>query len=841
VAIDLLRRLDASARPVLLVVDGLDEAAGWNFPRALLPEMPHPGLRVLVSARELRGDCGAEGWRGRLGWDRGAPPWTIEIDPLDADGVAEVLRNMGAAFADAENAEVSAQIVRLTGGDPLLVRLYTEDLRTRSDGPGRLHTRDLASLQPGFGPFFRGWLRDQKEIWALRERPIDVATLDVILALLACALGRLRHADLAEVYRCWRGIEFTLSTEALEPIGRFILGDGGKSGYVLTHPKLGDFLREEHFADPLVPRRAREAFLRWGLKVLSALEEGTLAPEACPAYLTTYFGQHLSHAEAPVENFMRLVGLGWLRAWRASEGGYRGFSQDVRRAADAIEERAGGDGDRWTWRLRCHLVMSSISSIGSQIPGWLVTECVKTGKLTWRQGLYWLEQQGNSDELRGTLELIASQTSKVEALVALARELPQTGDRTDGLAEILRVTCSIDSEWARADALQGMALCLPEVDALRAALAMSSDEQRAKVLTPLAPRVQHALLAEALRAELTTPQRRDDSKTITILAGSLPVELRRATFALAASEAEGNGGPAVRVRIMTIAAAHLPEVERVDCFVAVLKTLIAVDDQKARGELLAAIAPHLPELLLADGVQAAAAIGDEASRLSAFATLAPRLSGSLLTEAAKHSIICAASYSHARALTAIAARITDGEEGAALFKEAIKAVDALQDDPSVLWMLPMLAMCTSDENERTAILSRALRVVEAIGDEYQRARQLETIARYLSPPLAADALRLVTEIKDELAHFNAFRGVTEHIPEALLPAAFEIAKTIKSELHRDEALSALVSKLPEDLLPEAFEAASPSLRRPCPPLAGRRRAERGVRRGAAASDFAGGS
>jgi hypothetical protein len=218
VATDLLRRLDANGRPVLLVIDGLDEAAGWHLPPALLPEMLHPGLRVLISAREQAGDRGAEGWLRRLGWDRGsAPPETLKVDPLDADGIADVLQHMGAGSA-AGNSEVLTQIIRLTGGEPLLVSLYAEDLRRRDGVVGRLQTEDLARLQPGFGPFFRDWLKDQKEIWRVRERPLDETTLDIVLALLACALRPLRHADLAEICRRWRGAKFTLSREALEPL-----------------------------------------------------------------------------------------------------------------------------------------------------------------------------------------------------------------------------------------------------------------------------------------------------------------------------------------------------------------------------------------------------------------------------------------------------------------------------------------------------------------------------------------------------------------------------------------------------------------------------------------------
>jgi hypothetical protein len=806
-ATDFLRRLDANGKPVLLVVDGLDEAAGWSLPPTLLPQLPHPGLRVLISARERTGDRGGQGWLERLGWDRDTPPEVIEVDPLDAGGVAQVLRSVDASFADAENAEVAAQIVRLSGGDPWIVRLYAEDLcGTDGGGPGRLRSKDLATLQRGFGPFFRDWLDDQRKIWRLRERPVDDAALDVVLALLARALGPLRHADLAELYRCWRGAEFTLAREALEPIDRFVLGDGDQSGYVLAHPKFADFLRDEHFADPAVPRRARQAFLHYGLDTLTALSNGTLAPKACPTYLVTYLGQHLADAAAPVEEFMRLVEHGWLRAWHAFEGGYRGFSQDVRRAADAIEERASKDERRWVWRLRCCLATSSIASIGSQVPGQLIVECVATGRLTGRQALYWLEQQGRSEKSGVSLEEITSRSNQVKALVALVQAWPPGNDRAQGLAEILRVASSIGSEWARADALKGLAACVPDPllgDTLRAALSLSPDEKRAEVLAVLVLRIPETLRAEALQAVLATTTRDKRSKTVEILAQSLSADLLKATLELSVAEAEASHGPAARAWMAITAAAHYPEAAG-----EVIEASVAVKDEKVRRDLLVAVAPHLPEPLLPAAFEAALTIGDESLRLSTITALAPRLSGTWLAEAARHARLCKPPYGRALALTAIAARAQDAEERALLFTEAVRAVDAVQNDTSMLWLLRKLAACAPDESGREAILARALRAIETIGGEYERAGELAVVAPQLSSTLAKEALRLVKAINDELARSRALTGIAQFVPEPLIPAAFGVANDIKGVVLRGEAIAALALKLPEPLLPQALEAAS---------------------------------
>jgi hypothetical protein len=226
------------------------------------------------------------------------------------------------------------------------------------------------------------------------------------------------------------------------------------------------------------------------------------------------------------------------------------------------------------------------------------------------------------------------------------------------------------------------------------------------------------------------------SKTIEVLARSLPAELRTAALSLAASEVEASGGPAARARMMTIAAAHLPDPERIACFAEAIKTSRTADDEKARSAAIVAMAARLPESLVADALEAATAIGDEASRLLALAALAPRLSGSLLAEAARHLRISEAPYSRAQALASIAARTTEAKERAVLFTEAVRAVDAVKDDAKMLSVLQMLVACAPNEKEHTAILTRTLCAIETIGQEYQRAQEMVSIAQHLSAPLA---------------------------------------------------------------------------------------------------------
>ena len=72
-------------------------------------------------------------------------------------------------------------------------------------------------------------------------------------AVLACAYGRLAADELGEITRRAHDVPHSFRMEdTLRPLRRFIIGTGRQSlnedaGYVLSHPKLGEFLREDYF------------------------------------------------------------------------------------------------------------------------------------------------------------------------------------------------------------------------------------------------------------------------------------------------------------------------------------------------------------------------------------------------------------------------------------------------------------------------------------------------------------------------------------------------------------------------------------------------------------------
>ena len=92
----------------------------------------------------------------------------------------------------------------------------------------------------------------------------------------------------------------------------------------------------------------------------------------------------------------------------------------------------------WACQLRCQLVLSAITSIRSQIPGKLLTTCIKHGVLPPRQVLHWLEYQ--------------SDLYRAQALADIAPHLPETL-----IGEALHIARSCADGGFRALALAALA------------------------------------------------------------------------------------------------------------------------------------------------------------------------------------------------------------------------------------------------------------------------------------------------------------------------------------------------------------------------------------------------
>ena len=555
---ELLRELGEAGTRVLLVIDGLDEALRGEFSPELIPKRLPWNVRVLTSARWRLGDDDSKGWLQHLEWDASGMCHSLELRKLDASAIADVLAKMGAPVDHlAAERQVVERLEELTEGEPLLLRYYAEDLwglakEREAPARARIGRADLDALKPGFGAYFERWLDLQQQAWKAEGQSVDPDVVDALLSILAFAHGPLESTDLAALLARSPILATTtpLVGRLLTPLRRFVIGSGQPgSGHVLAHPKIGAYLKEQRYREVCEPMR--KAFVAWGREVVFEVNGHPVGKHRVSAYVLQYHRQHLTEIDAPLEDFMALVQDGWRRAWERYEGSAQGFSADVHAAW--VRARSGGPLAELGAQLRCVVVLSSVRSRGVNMPGPLLVAAVKSGVLTARQAIHFLEFIPSKGEVSACLKELAlghrpnsehrlhlmrealaaasaigDLDNRVSALSGLAPHLP-----AEFLGEALAAASAIGEDRHRASALSGLAPHLPAEQrsealkqALAAASAIGDEYQRASALSGLAPHLPAELLGEALAAASAIGNEYQRASALSGLVAGLPCDLR---------------------------------------------------------------------------------------------------------------------------------------------------------------------------------------------------------------------------------------------------------------------------------------------------------------------------
>jgi len=310
----------SDGRRLLVVLDGLDEAADWQAGADFLPAELPAGVRVVVSARLLAGDADSAAWLERLNWKRKGLAEAPALDALDRAGVADVLIKMDCPLDEiGRQVDIVQELFRLSEGDPLLVNLYVGDLWTKGEAVRLLRPEDLVNIQPGYKGYFERWWKEQKELWGKENRHWLEKHVLMLRKLLAGALGPLFANDFQALDP---QLESAYIEDALDVLGRFITGDNQTQGYTYSHPKLG-----QYFWDDLTDtdrEQIERRFLEWGEQTLQAFIDGqrdATRKDEVPFYVIRNYGAHLARAKQPIGKYLELIQhQQWAQAWFAVEG-----------------------------------------------------------------------------------------------------------------------------------------------------------------------------------------------------------------------------------------------------------------------------------------------------------------------------------------------------------------------------------------------------------------------------------------------------------------------------------------------------------------------------------------
>lgn len=434
VSVTLLNQAMKSGQHLLIVVDALDEAQGTEFNPTVFPRSLPPNIRILVSAREQVGDLGSEGWLKRLDWQGNLTAASERLSVLDRNAVIPIFESVGVAKAKVSDALITRLMV-LSAGEPLLIALYAEDLSAiAKSGAQTSLESSLDGLLPGFNAYFSRAFDFQSSEWELQE------AVDTTLAILAMALGPIEGPHLTNlVCSLCKLRRPTASDRFIKPLKRFIAGNGhADHGYVLNHPKLGEYLREERF-DSTTRQSVEHAFIDWGRAV--AKDIGSSPNIYPPTYVLRHHALHLYRAGiSSLDDVELLLSQGWREAWFKVDRDYVGYAESLFTVSKIIRPCATylEDGSR-ALRLRINiaLLVGSVKSQSANVPSTLLAMALQEQLITLRQALNIVELQQPENRSDYLLTLAPNlPTAYLDQLLSDAHQTEDLGARNQKLARL---------------------------------------------------------------------------------------------------------------------------------------------------------------------------------------------------------------------------------------------------------------------------------------------------------------------------------------------------------------------------------------------------------------------
>ncbi len=659
-------------RRLLLILDGIDEAADWEAGPDLFPLVTPKGLRIVVSARHLADDSNTQNWLSRLGWEENGLALARGLVPLDPVGIADVLQRMGVPLNHlGDRVDIITELHRLSEGDPLLIRLYVSDLWTRKKDVVHLQPEDLRTIRPGLEGYFKRWWNEQKRLWG-NHAPLREPAVETVLNILSCALGPLMREDIQRLAASKMELSSWMLDQTMSHLARFIIGDGRYQGYAFSHPRLADFFYEHLSAHEQQTENGR--FLDWGKETLASIKEEKLQPEKTSPYIVQYYGAHLSRARAGLNSLLSLIDGGWCRAWEKLEGTYAGFLNDVNRAWQAARQHnqarlnAGLTATHLGAEIRCALCHASVNSLASNIPPELMGALVKAQLWTITQGLVYANRVPDVNQrvlalinlhsiapenlksaiIQQCIDAIKQIKEDKKKLPALLLVAPYLNKATFGQA--LAEVEGIEEKFYKSEALIALIPHLPQnlrTDSLQQALKVASQVET--TLDALADELRlfsaGESLAESSLVRLQSLQATRSLRTTTVnhsyycgavmrLASHMPKTLLVRAAEDLLDVQNGN----LLVSIVKGLGRYLPE--RLLKKALTVSLTITEDDQRV--EALAALAPYLSKFQLVEVLFISAQTIKDISQLSmALAKLIPFLSEDLKDDAIQLALVCA--------------------------------------------------------------------------------------------------------------------------------------------------------------------------------------------------------
>jgi hypothetical protein len=822
------QRVEHPGLPLVLVVDGLDEAESVIGPPLGLPATLPEDVFVIVTMR-----TGTP-----LRWLREEEVVTCKLKPTSDANLDDVRRYLRAAASEpgirsklaAANVTAETFVDTLSdrcGGVWIYLRYVLVEIR---DGTRPLE--NLSRLPRGLWAYYTENLdavRADDAQWesfylpvlatfGVAEEPISPSVLAALAGCPASASDVRRFLNVQ-----WRAFcaavaddNFVLYHQSLRD---YLVGKGSMSVAELPEFAASDCLELNQAA-----LRAHQRIIDRYLAAWGGIHESlpALADDLETATLDGGYGlRHLpAHLEAAGrdEDVHRLLACehtektssGVSNTWYLAHertGTPETYLDHISRAAAIAQhatarERAKGlNAQSIGLCIRYALIKASITSRAAGLPSELITALLARG--VWEPSQALTQIRSNPDP-----------TDRCKAFLSVLPHLPEA-QRPGVFDEILAAARAITYEPFRVNALRELALQQPQterlgvlMEALAAARAARTAWDRGwelhELVSHLPQEERRSVMAEALDAAEAISDDDDRSKLLSALTSGLPTELLDRT--LAAVRALIDEG--AKARALASVALQLPMPQRLGVLEEALDAARAAGDDDDRMDVLSEVGPHLPGGLFGSALEVARtcsnknrsrALGDLASHLPKAQRFA------VLAEALEAAYAVRDDAARARALGGLAPRLPQAQQSAIL-SDALAAVRASDDDHGQGWALEILTPHLSGD-----LLGSALETARAINSSWVRACALSDLALRLpqAQRLAAlaEALTAVEAVQPGVDRVSALEKVAPRLPADLLALALKVARAIGDDGYRAQALIALSPHLPEIQRPVALTEA----------------------------------
>jgi hypothetical protein len=822
--LELLFTISQRRIQTLVIVDGLDEASGWEIDRTLLQSASNSTVRVIASARTLAGDEGEfEGWLSRLEWQRDRrSTLCLTVPPLSRTGIGAALESMGYPVGNLPSwLELLKSLERLSEGDPLLVRMYAESLWSTAKFSERIEPQQLEILDPGYAGFFRDWFSKQSGTWSDPDSTMR-RRLEAVLAVLAVALGPIAHRSLEAVCGTYLNDKhFTLSTADIKYIDRFIIGDGIEIGYSFQHPKFAQYFKGSYFKNGRSIYGAEIAVTLWCSSIVSEVNSGILVAKEVPAYVLHHYVAHLLPMTDRTHAMEQLLADGWHRAWLEQDGGYVRYEMDIKVIMGAFRDATALNAEsRFILRLQCALILSSIRALGTGTPVSLLIRLVSAGRLSSRQALHRLRLKDDRELSDGLPKLFdvadaqlqsiilevadtLSEHERVRALMKLSTRLIEPR-RTELFERALTIIRRAQNGWAKADLLPVLVACRPDFIQEARTIASTIDDLSLKIiaLIDIANQFPEHIEVEIFSDVLDLAENlklKDDKhleyltyEAIRKLASYTPINFIDPVLTFA----EKAANDVVKAEILLQIA---PKLLHMDVWNRVIHLANEINGHRRRAMTLVVLIEFAPKEFLSQIVDYIREISDNSSKLVALGCILDFLTEedrNDVLEQALGSVVEMGSETGVETLVErFASRVPEGS-----FPRLLGICESISEGGASIATSLLKGVASRLPPD---LLGRALSIAENL----DRSTALIALLKSIPPDLSERGLSVINKLTSHFDRTRVFESIAETLPDRVLEGALRCTEGVGDVFSQSIALCALTSLLKSPMREELLESA----------------------------------